>query len=111
MFPHQQIHHRLSRFLEHTTTLTGTTLRDAFANEAIENGGNYEIPRADDTTTSHLVEIALHGIIGRGRTEPEAIENWQQAAQRQIDAMIEDDGFITVHPPFSTPHNPAGAEQ
>lgn len=82
--------------------------RDAFMNEVIESGGSYVRPNGDDWS-SHLFEIALHGVVAYGSSEDEAIRNWKKAARSQA-PLIEDDGFITVHPPLhkSTQASPNG---
>lgn len=76
------------------------TLKDAFMNEVIENGGTYAPPRDDQPC---LFEISLHGITANGVSELTAIRNWRIAATVSLvnpDAReVEDDGFITVHPP------------
>ena len=82
------------------------TLKDAFMNEVIENGGTYA-PRRDDQPC--LFEISLHGITANGVSELTAIRNWRIAATVALvnagNDAVEDDGFITVHPPYGTPRN------
>ncbi len=77
------------------------TLKDAFMNEVIENGGTYAPPRDDQPC---LFEISLHGITANGVSELTAIRNWRIAATARLlnpDAReVEVDGFITIHPPL-----------
>lgn len=83
-------------------------LKDAFMNEVIENGGTYQ---SEPNTKPLLFGINLHGIHAVGETVAIAIRNWTMAANVALvnpagDA-VEDDGFITVHPPCGTPRNHA----
>lgn len=75
------------------------TLKDAFMNEVIENGGTYA-PPLDDFPS--FFEISLHGITANGVSELTAIRNWRIAATVALvnagNDAVEDDGFITVHP-------------
>ncbi|PIE15299.1 MAG: hypothetical protein CSA68_07305 [Rhodobacterales bacterium] len=79
--------------------------KDAFFNEIMESGGSYVAPGGNDRS-SHLFEISLHGVVAYGSSEDEAIRNWKKAARAQA-PLVEDDGFITVHPPFPNPRNHA----
>lgn len=99
------IHGRLPSFLQTLKHLDSDGFHDAFVNEVIETGGTLTGPDAD-TNCSHMVEIHLHGVIAYGASEPEAMHLWAKTAQAHAD-LIEDDGFITVHPPFPTPRNHA----
>jgi len=80
------------------------TLKDAFMNEVMENGGTYAPPHDDQPC---LFEISLHGITAHGVSELTAIRNWRIAATVALvnagNVEIEDDGFITVHPLCGTP--------
>ncbi|UOA23620.1 hypothetical protein DSM110277_02049 [Sulfitobacter pontiacus] len=84
------------------------TLKDAFMNEVIENGGAYADATAVETC---LYEISLHGIIARGASEMDAIQKWITAANATLanpaGEEVEADGFITMHLPCSTPRNHA----
>ncbi len=84
------------------------TLKDAFMNEVIENGGSYDPPR---DTQRCLFEISLHDVAASGASELLAIRNWRIAATARLvnpDARdVEADGFITMHPPCGTPRNHA----
>ncbi len=102
-----QLHCSLTSFLARIEHLSGTALHDAFVGEVIETGGTYMDPPADDDGTSHLFEISLHDVVGRGASEPETFANWIQAAERMADRLLDDEGFITVHPPFPNPRNHA----
>lgn len=94
---------RLTAFLLNLECLDSAGQKDAFMNEVMENGGSY-VPPADAAQSSHLFEIALHGVNAYGASEDEAIRNWTKAA-KAVAPLIEDDGFITVHPPFPNPRN------
>ncbi|WPZ24887.1 hypothetical protein UM399_12010 [Sulfitobacter pontiacus] len=82
------------------------TLKDAFMNEVIENGGSYDPPHGDQRA---LFEISLHDVTACGASELTAIRNWRIAATVALvnagNDEVEADGFITVHPPFGTPRN------
>ncbi len=82
------------------------TLKDAFMNDVIENGGTYAPPHDDQPC---LFEISLHGITANGVSELTAIRNWRIAATVALvnggNGAVEDDGFITVHPVCGTPRN------
>ena len=84
------------------------TLKDAFMNEVIENGGAYAGATGEKTG---LYEINLHGITAYGASEIDAIHNWIAAANKAIanpkGEEVEADGFITTHPPRGTPRNHA----
>lgn len=84
------------------------TLKDAFMNEVIENGGEYAVAPSVETC---LYEISLHGIIARGASEVDAIRDWITAANAALanpaGEELEADGFITMHPPCGTPRNHA----
>ncbi|WP_254655587.1 hypothetical protein [Sulfitobacter sp. EE-36] len=84
------------------------TLKDAFMNEVIENGGAYAEETGDKTG---LYEISLHGITACGVSEIDAIHYWIVAANKAIanpkGEEVEADGFITKHPPCGTPRNHA----
>jgi hypothetical protein len=77
---------------------------EAIINECLEAGGHFTAP---DRTgwSSHMFEINLYGVTAFGGSEAEAVVNWIRAAQSQLNTGdgcledIEDDGFITVHPP------------
>lgn len=82
--------------------------RAAIARAVIDTGGTWLSPQDCSAAkgASHLVEIALFSVVAYGETETAAIRNWIRAARAQI-RLIEDDGFITVHPPFNKPRNHA----
>lgn len=69
----------LTAFMRRIEPLSTDELHDAFMNEVIEQGGFWTAPEG---TASHLVEISLHTITGRGTTESEAIADWRAAAER-----------------------------
>ncbi|QIZ79053.1 hypothetical protein [Thalassovita gelatinovora] len=94
---------RLRVFLAHLELIDMDAQKDAFMNEGMETGDADLILRAD-TKSSHLIEIRLHGATAFGATEDEAIRNWKKVA-RQLLPGIEDDGFVTGHPPIGRlPH-------
>lgn len=95
----------LTAFLLKLECLGPEGQKDAFMNEVMEYGGSY-VPPASAAQSSHLFEIALHGVNAYGGSEEEAIRNWTKAA-KAVATPIEDDGFITVHPPFPNPRNHA----
>lgn len=78
------MHCALTAFLHRIDHLDPDELHDAFVGEVIEQGGTWLAPgKGEDLRdTSHLVEIALHGIVGRGLTEAQAIDDWRAAARR-----------------------------
>lgn len=96
---------RLTAFLLKLEFLDIAGTKDAFMNEVMECGGSY-VPPADAAQSSHLFEIALHGANAYGASEEEAIRNWTKFA-KSVAPLVEDDGFITVHPPFPNPRNHA----
>lgn len=97
------IHHvepdRLTAFLLTLECLDPAGRTDAFMNEVMECGGTYVAPQPDDRT-SHLFEIALHGISGWGASEEEAIRRWTKAARAGAGDIP-----ITIDPPFPRPRN------
>lgn len=80
------MHDPLTAFLHRTEGLCPDDLHDAFATEVIEQGGTWLAPGDAHglRDTSHLVEIALHGITGRGTSEAQAIDDWRAAARRTL---------------------------
>ncbi len=78
------MHCALTAFLHRIDHLDHDEFHDAFAGEVIEQGGTWLAPgKGEDLRdTSHLVEIALHGIVGRGLTEAQAVDDWRAAARR-----------------------------
>lgn len=75
------MHDPLATFLHRISHLYPDELHDAFVNEVNEIGGTWIVPEG---TTSHLVEINLHGITGRGTSESEAICDWRGAAESTL---------------------------
>jgi hypothetical protein len=75
---------RATTFLQNLERLGPAGQHDAFINEVIETGGSY-IPPADDTRSSHLFEISLHGVVAYGASESEAFRNWVKAARAQTE--------------------------
>ena len=100
---------RLRRFLLTLESVGPEGERDAFANEVIETGGCYMDPDCGGRPGTHLFEIRLHGISVCGLTEPEARRNWKRIAHRGYRELLEDDGFVTVHPPLARPTQMARA--
>ena len=102
-------HDRLTAFVSSLAGRDMATLKDTFMNEVIETGGDY-IPPPEGTPDSYF-EIGLHGVTAIGADEGQAIDRWIMAATAQLvnrDAtQVEDDGFITVHPPCRKPRNHA----
>lgn len=96
---------RLPCFLRSLDAKTAEEQAEAFMNEVIESGGTYVRP-TNTNWSSHMFEVSLHHVSGFGGSEGEAIQNWIKAARRQLE-RIEDDGFVTVHPPLPTPRNHA----
>jgi hypothetical protein len=103
------LHNRLNAFVYSLNGRDDETLKDAFMNEVIENGGTYK-PPADDQRC--MFEISLHGITASGLSELIAIRNWRMTATVALvnagNDEVEDDGFITVHPPYSRPPSRIG---
>ena len=103
------LHDRLTAFVNSLAGRDMETLKDTFMNEVIETGGEY-IPPPEGTPDSYF-EISLHGVTAIGQSEERAINNWTLAATARLvnrdGAQVEDDGFITVHPPCGTPRNHA----
>ncbi|MFW2541506.1 hypothetical protein ACN2XU_02610 [Primorskyibacter sp. 2E107] len=89
-----------SALLLRLAPLTGTALRDAVLNEVMETGGTWIAPTATGAS-SHLFELSLHGVTAFGGSVDEAIHSWRKAATRAL-SEIEDDGFVTVHPPLTS---------
>ncbi len=96
---------RLSSFLLNLECLNMDGQKDAFMNEVIENGGIWYPPRDNDACVTYRFELILHGVYAFGVTEEHAIKLWKRAARAVLAWHIEDDGFITVHPPFPLPRN------
>jgi hypothetical protein len=84
------MHCALTAFLTRTDRLGPDELHDAFMGEVMEQGGTWLGPGETDAlrNTSHLVEISLHGITGRGTSEAQAIDDWRDAARRMITTEI-----------------------
>ena len=95
------LHDRLATFVNSLDGRDTETLKDTFMNEVIETGGEY-IPPPQGTPDSYF-EIGLHGVTAIGADEGQAIDRWIMAATARLvnsdGAQVEDDGFITVHPP------------
>ncbi|MDF3413258.1 hypothetical protein HKX54_02230 [Sulfitobacter sp. M57] len=78
-----QLHNTLAAFLSRIESKAGTDLHDAFVGEVIETGGTFvDLP---NDATSHLFEVSLHNVVGRGASDQEAFTSWQRAAQRIVD--------------------------
>lgn len=75
------MHDPLTAFLHRIDRLAVEDLHDAFVNEVNELGGCWIVPEG---TTTHLVEITIHGITGRGTSEAEAIADWREAAETTL---------------------------
>lgn len=73
----------LRDFLRRIAPLTGTDLRDAFANEVIETGGTYPTP-TDFDQGCILFELNLHGQYMRGIGEDVVIEHWIKEARAAV---------------------------
>jgi hypothetical protein len=92
------LHNRAQAFLHNLDRLSATGQHDAFINEVLESNGFFIAPKHDQ---SHLWELSLHGINATGANEEEAIANWKRLAIKAMpDDQMEDDGFVTVHPPL-----------
>lgn len=94
---------RLTDFLARIDARADGDLADAFVTEILETGGTWVQPADGDTWSSHMFEIALHGVAAFGGTAYDAMLNWLRAA-RAVAPQIEDDGFITLHPHLPFPH-------
>lgn len=93
------LHNRSMVFLRNLEQLSAIGQHDAFINEVLECNGHFIAPKHNQ---SHLWELHLHGINATGATEEEAIANWKRLACKSFPTEeIEDDGFITVHPPLN----------
>ena len=91
------LHNRAVVFLNNLDHLSATGQHDAFINEVLESHGRFDAPNGD---RSHLWELELHGIAAEGTTDEEAIANWKRLARKSFPTEeIEDDAFITIHPP------------
>lgn len=92
------LHSRLPAFLMNLDCLSADGQMDAFANEVMETFGRFDPPAGDRT---HRWELDLHGISADGASEEEAMANWKRLARQTCEPDgIEDDGFITLHPPL-----------
>ena len=80
------IHDPLARLLDRLDRLGQDELPDAVHAEVMETGGTWLCPGAPGAlrNTSHMVEIALHGITGRGPDTASAIDDWRAAARRTL---------------------------
>ncbi len=97
------MHERLATFVSGLDKIDAEdteTLKDAFMNEVIENGGTYDPP---DGAGRSYFEISLHDVTATGASELLAIRNWRIAATARLlnpdGRDVEADGFITMHPP------------
>lgn len=107
---------RLCTFVASLELLSCTAQHDAIVAEVLETGGSFTAPTGSGWD-SHLFRLSLHGTTAYGGTEKRVIRNWKKAARDQLretedfgennTAEIEDDGFITIHPPFPNPRNHA----
>ncbi len=97
---------RLTCFLLNLECLDMAGQEDAFVHEALETGGTFPLPCDDDYFDMPALVIDLHEVRALGRSLSEAIRNWKKAARERA-PLPEDDGFITVYPPFENPRNHA----
>lgn len=86
-------------------------VHDAFFTECIETGGFY--PDTMCVHLSYVFEMQLYGIKTVGETESIALARWIGKARAHIAMqptthaaksgadLVEDDGFVTVHPRIS----------
>ena len=88
---------RLTAFLLNLECLDIAGQKDAFMNEVMECGGSY-VPPVDAAQSSHMFEIALHGVNAYGASEEETIRNWTKAAKTIAP-------LINAQPPFPNPRN------
>lgn len=93
---------RLHSFLARLISLDPKAQKDAFASEVIETGGTYIAPPKNGGST-HMFEIALHGITAYGACEQEAIRNWHRCAQSGPFRT----SFKAANLPFPKPRNHA----
>lgn len=92
------LNNRPRAFLVNLECLDAAGQHDAFVNEINETFGRFDPPAGD---RSHLWEIELHGISAEGETDEAAMANWKRLARQiYLPDDIEDDGFITIHPPL-----------
>ena len=71
--------------LEHLDTRD----RVAHAHTAcLQHGGSFTIPHPNDPWASHLAELTVHGITGRGADGIEAVTDWIRAAIRVVDPAV-----------------------
>lgn len=93
-------HPDLQDFLLNLECLNTAGQKEAIMTEVIESGGTY-VPPTRGNWSSHLFEIALHGVNAYGASEDEAIRNWKKAARAQV-LLCE-----PADPPFPNPRNHA----
>lgn len=84
-----QLHDCLTAFLARIEPLSETDRHDAFVGEVIGTGGTFMDPPKGDNATSHLFEVSLHNVVGRGTTSQEAFADWCDAAQGMATRMLE----------------------
>lgn len=82
------IENRRARFYDRVIRLDVNDRPDAFFNEVMETGGIYTAPSNERWEQSKLFGIALHGVVGLGISEEEAISNWIRQARRVIRAEV-----------------------
>ena len=71
----------LGAFLQRLARTPATEIHDAMFNECIEAGGCWLRPESTARRpATHQVEIHLHGILGAGPSDDEAIASWMRAA-------------------------------
>lgn len=91
-----QLHDCLTAFLARIEPLDGTDLHDAFVGEVMGTGGTYMDPPKGDDATSHLFEISLHNVVGRGTNPQRAFADWKEAAQSMAKRMLDDQALAAL---------------
>lgn len=77
----------LGAFLRRLTPMQRAEHYDALFNECFEIGGSWMRPDTKSRRpATHQVEIHMHGIIGVGPTDDEAVRSWIRAARNTVQA-------------------------
>lgn len=98
------LHDRRAAFIAALLTKDHSDRGEAIANEVIETGGEWLRPGRVVVQGTALHEIHLHGISAYGVDDIDVCANWTTAAMIFAPGPdIEDDGFITLHPPLTRP--------
>ena len=102
-------HDNLTEFLTEMELLGINGQCQAIREEVIKTGGTWIVPPKGDNGTSHLIEICLYTVPGRGTTLAEAVSDWTRAARCMARHLKQHGGLIAASYPRAHDHTTRAA--